>query len=79
MTEFFEKTWFIWWIVATLAILRWFHLVSINGRVELELEDAAVDHEGIHGCSLCWLNSLVCDRSMSGAVVTCQLYERNNR
>lgn len=25
---FIEKTWFMWWILATLAILRWFHLFS---------------------------------------------------
>jgi hypothetical protein len=23
---FMEKTWFWWWILATLVILRWFHL-----------------------------------------------------
>lgn len=22
---FFEKTWFVWWILATLVILHWFH------------------------------------------------------
>jgi hypothetical protein len=26
--EFIEKTWFLWWIGATVVILRWFHLVS---------------------------------------------------
>lgn len=51
MTELLEKTWFIWWIVATLAILRWFHVVSINAGVELELEDANIEHEGIHSWS----------------------------
>jgi hypothetical protein len=39
MTGFLTKTWFIWWIIADLAILRWFHLVSWGG-VEPELEDA---------------------------------------
>lgn len=43
MTELLEKTWFIWWIVATLAILRWFHVVSINAGVELELEDTNIE------------------------------------
>jgi hypothetical protein len=28
---FIEKTWFVWWIFATLAVLRWFHLLS-SGR-----------------------------------------------
>jgi len=25
---FIQKTWFVWWILATLFILRWFHLFS---------------------------------------------------
>jgi hypothetical protein len=25
---FLQKTWFLWWILATLVILRWFHLFS---------------------------------------------------
>jgi len=25
---FIQKTWFLWWILATLFILRWFHLFS---------------------------------------------------
>jgi hypothetical protein len=25
---FLQKTWFMWWILATLVILRWFHLFS---------------------------------------------------
>ena len=28
MIAFMEKTWFLWWILATLVILRWFHLLS---------------------------------------------------
>lgn len=51
MAEFFEKTWFFWWVVATLAVLRWFHFVSMNGGDELEPEDRDVEHEGIHSCS----------------------------
>jgi len=25
---FLQKSWFLWWILATLVILRWFHLFS---------------------------------------------------
>jgi hypothetical protein len=25
---FLQKTWFLWWIFATLVVLRWFHLFS---------------------------------------------------
>jgi hypothetical protein len=25
---FIQKTWFVWWFLATLVILRWFHLFS---------------------------------------------------
>jgi hypothetical protein len=25
---FIERTWFLWWILAILVILRWFHLFS---------------------------------------------------
>jgi hypothetical protein len=25
---FIQKTWFLWWILATLVILRWFHLLA---------------------------------------------------
>jgi hypothetical protein len=51
MAEFLEKTWFLWWIIATLAILRWFHLVSMKDEVELELEEAELEHEGLHSRS----------------------------
>lgn len=25
---FMEKTWFLWWILASIFLLRWFHLIS---------------------------------------------------
>jgi hypothetical protein len=28
VVPFFQKTWFLWWILATLIILRWFHLFA---------------------------------------------------
>jgi hypothetical protein len=35
---FFQKTWFLWWILAALIILRWFHLFSV--RMEDEAREA---------------------------------------
>jgi hypothetical protein len=31
---FFQKTWFLWWILATFIILRWFHLSSVRTEEE---------------------------------------------
>ena len=28
MILFIQKTWFLWWILASVVILRWFHLLS---------------------------------------------------
>jgi hypothetical protein len=58
MTEFFGKTWFIWWVIATLAFLRWFHIVSFKGDVAPEPEDADLEPQEMHGCSSRELNSL---------------------
>ncbi len=58
MTEFLEKTWSVWWIVAALAFLRWFHVVSAHGRDEPEPEDAHFEHDDLRGGSSCPLNSL---------------------
>jgi hypothetical protein len=41
--SFFQKTWFLWWILATLIILRWFHLFSSSA--ETGLDTAASDEE----------------------------------
>jgi hypothetical protein len=29
---FLQKTWFLWWILATVFILRWFHLFSSDAH-----------------------------------------------
>jgi hypothetical protein len=50
MTEFLEKTWLIWWIVAAFAILRWFHFVSADGGAEVELQAADFEHDGMPSC-----------------------------
>lgn len=39
---FLQKTWFLWWIFATLVILRWFHLLSsLTNRRVLEAAEPA--------------------------------------
>ena len=30
MIVFLQKTWFLWWIAASLFILRWFHLFAFR-------------------------------------------------
>jgi hypothetical protein len=46
---FIEKTWFLWWMLAIVVALRWFHLVSSNVKLQglealpLEEEEAYVD------------------------------------
>lgn len=34
MILFIEKTWFLWWMLAIIIVLRWFHVVSANPKVE---------------------------------------------
>jgi len=42
MMEFLDKTWFVWWIFASLVILRWFHISSTQA---LEAEPDPEDME----------------------------------
>jgi hypothetical protein len=51
---FIEQTWFLWWILATLIILRWFHLFSSNAEGDrdapsLDEEQAAAIASGPRG------------------------------
>ncbi len=40
MILFIQRTWFMWWILATVLILRWFHLfASHTDESGLELPD----------------------------------------
>ena len=34
MILFLEKTWFLWWIFAVAAILRWFHGIAEGPALE---------------------------------------------
>lgn len=36
MIGFVEKTWVAWWVLASLTILRWFHVLRSNDTIELE-------------------------------------------
>jgi hypothetical protein len=38
MIGFIEKTWFLWWVFASLVILRWFHVVRSSETTEPELD-----------------------------------------
>ena len=52
MTLFFAKTWFLWWILATVLIVRWFHAVSIGAEAhdaDLKLENNQENNHTIHG------------------------------
>ena len=40
MIAFLQKTWFLWWILATQLILRWFHLFSSRTDDEAAFEAA---------------------------------------
>jgi hypothetical protein len=33
---FIEKTWFLWWVLANLLVLRWFHLFSSASQESLD-------------------------------------------
>ena len=35
MIPFIEKTWFLWWIIAVVVIVRWFQLFSADTEVEM--------------------------------------------
>jgi hypothetical protein len=34
---FMEETWFVWWIIAVVVILRWFHLSSLSRTETAEM------------------------------------------
>jgi hypothetical protein len=40
VVPFFQKTCFFWWILATLIILRWFHLFASSADDEGAFETA---------------------------------------
>lgn len=42
MILFIEKTWFLWWMVAIIVVLRWFHL---SAGAKMEGTDAAASEE----------------------------------
>lgn len=42
MIAFIEQTWLLWWLLATLIILRWFHLFSSKSE---KCDASALDEE----------------------------------
>jgi hypothetical protein len=46
MIPFFEQTWLLWWVIAVIAILRWFHLLSKG--TELDGEESLAKEEQSH-------------------------------
>jgi hypothetical protein len=42
---FIEQTWFLWWIFATLAILRWLHVISAHSAQEAPEVSAPTEAE----------------------------------
>lgn len=46
MSEFFEKTWLVWWIIATLIVLRWFHIISSGAGFETDGECKDIETVG---------------------------------
>ena len=34
MILFMEKTWFFWWMFSTFIVVRWFHVLSVRGKIE---------------------------------------------
>jgi hypothetical protein len=42
---FIEKTWFLWWFIAVIAIVRWFQLFSATTDVGLPASPPSVQEE----------------------------------
>ena len=34
MIHFIEKTWFLWWMLAIVVAVRWFHALSMLGTMQ---------------------------------------------
>jgi hypothetical protein len=50
MIFFLQKTWSLWWILATMFVLRWFHLLS-SRAYESAFEAADSAEEGVAATS----------------------------
>ncbi len=36
MLTFLENTWFLWWLLAIILILQWFHAISNDTKEEVD-------------------------------------------
>jgi hypothetical protein len=41
MIPFMEKTWFLWWMLAIVVIVRWFHLLQATDTLESDASASA--------------------------------------
>ena len=50
---FIAKTWYLWWMLAILIVLRWFHIV-VSARPNVEGLDAMAPEEEEQAYILSW-------------------------
>lgn len=52
MAQFFENTWFVWWVVAIVVVLRWMHVVSLQDATaeadEFSFEEIEIENLKVH-------------------------------
>jgi hypothetical protein len=39
LVSFFEKTWLLWWIVAVICILTWFHRIESDAEERFKVSE----------------------------------------
>lgn len=47
MLTFIENTWMLWWLIAIVAVLRWFYVSALGTEVDeaQESRSASASHE----------------------------------
>jgi hypothetical protein len=53
MIALFAKTWFLWWLLASVVILRWFHAVAVVDPSDAQDRPKRDKHE--HAIPVRWL------------------------
>lgn len=49
MAEFFTNTWFLWWMLAVIIIVRWFHVAAVDDSEEQPLPTRASNEANVLG------------------------------
>ncbi len=49
MATFFANTWFLWWMVAVVIVVRWFHVAAVDEIEEQQLPARASDEGTVLG------------------------------